>query len=264
MSISEGQMPKSIIDIINDEKNLFNKEVSITEYNKIQSEPPLNNPLHWFKVKDVICVFVDMIGSTKLSATKRASTTARIYRLFTQTAVRIFDEMGAPYIDIKGDGVFALFNYDQAYRALVSAVHFKTFVETEFHNLIKNIVNEDEKDIGAHIGIDQKTIMVRRFGFKMINRKDRQNEVWAGKTVNMSAKLAGLSKKEQLIVSDRFFKNIKSDYARYCCTCSEKSEIWKEVWINDPKFDFNKYYILETVWCTIHGEEYAKELLKLD
>lgn len=264
MSIKNGQMPESIIQIIDDEKSIYNKKVSVTDYNSIQDDPPLQDATHWHKVKDVICVFVDMIGSTKLSATKRAETTAKIYRLFTQTAVRIFHEMQAPYIDIKGDGVFALFNSNQSYRAFVSAVHFKTFIEQEFHGLIESVVNDEEKDIGAHIGIDKKTILVRRFGLKMINRRDRQNEVWAGKTVNMAAKLAGLSKKGELIVSDRFYQSIKSEYARYCCSCHTKEHLWEEVTIDDPKFDFTSYYKLKSIWCSTHGEEYANYLLNLD
>ena len=37
-----------------------------------------------------------MEGSTKLSATTHPNTTAKCYRYFTQTAVKIFHEMDSP------------------------------------------------------------------------------------------------------------------------------------------------------------------------
>ena len=118
MNMTENQVFQNILNIIKKETEQFEKGVSITERNTIPdtSQIPIENPETWFRIKDVTCVYVDMIGSTKLSATKRKETMAKIYRLFTETIIRIFHEFNAPYIDIKGDGVFALFNYNQVYR----------------------------------------------------------------------------------------------------------------------------------------------------
>ena len=57
--------------------------------------------------------FVDMKGSTQLSATNHEKSTAGAYQLFTGTAVRLFDAFDAPYINVRGDGVFALFDQDR-------------------------------------------------------------------------------------------------------------------------------------------------------
>lgn len=206
-----------------------------------------------------------MIGSTKLSAQKRQKTMAKIYRLFTETIIRIFHEFDAPYIDIKGDGVFALFNYNQVYRAIAAAVTIKTFVEKEFIPSIENIGEDDEKNLGAHIGIDRNTLLVRKFGLKKNpGRDDRQNEVWAGKTVNMAAKLASMSKRGELLVSDRYYNQITNKLVRKCCPCSNETDLWKKIDINDDKFDFSTIYKLESIWCRKHGSDYCKEILKLD
>ena len=267
MNISESQISKNIRDIIEKELEQFQKEVSITDRNTIPdtTQIPIQKPNEWFRIKDVTCVFIDMIGSTKLSATKRQKTMAKVYRLFTETIIRIFHEFEAPYIDVKGDGVFALFNYNQVYRALTAAVTIKTFVEEEFIPKIETITTEDETNIGAHIGIDRNTLLVRRFGLKMTeNRTDRQNEVWAGKTVNMAAKLAALSNSGELLVSDRYYNQITHKLVRKCCECSCESDLWEKRIINDSKFDFTTIYELDSKWCPIHGEKYCKEILKLD
>jgi len=267
MNIEKTQMPEHFRDIIQTQIEIFNQGSSITFRNEIPdtTEIPINNPNHWLRIPDVICVFVDMLGSTKLSATKHEKGTARVYQLFTNTAVRLFHELDAPYIDVKGDGVFALFNSNQIYRALVSAVNFKTFAELEFVPRIKNLTNID---IGCHIGIDQKTVLVRKVGLKRSNgRTDRQNEVWAGKPVNMASKLASLSSHKQLYVSDRYFSKLKDEKALKSCGCPDDKvvDLWQEVDVsNKDYFDFDLAYFLESHWCKIHGKEYIEYLLSLD
>lgn len=51
--------------------------------------------------------------------------------------MRLFNAFEASYIDVRGDGVFALFNRDHPYRALAAAVTFKAFVHEEFVPRIK-------------------------------------------------------------------------------------------------------------------------------
>src|SRR3546814_15454209 len=104
---------------------------------------------------------MDMEGSTRLSASLHDNTTAKCYRYFTNTAIRIFHQFDSPYIDVKGDGVFALFDSDKAYTALASAVSFKTLVAKEFTPKVKELTGID---IGGNCGIDRKTVWVRKRG----------------------------------------------------------------------------------------------------
>lgn len=267
MNIHNKQVEKGIIDIIDEELKISKESISITVINAIPdtNRIPLDKETHWIKIKNVICVFIDMIGSTKLSAENHDKTTAKTYKLFTESMVKIFHYYESPYIDIKGDGVFALYNSNQVYRALVSAVTAKTVIENEIAPRIKILTG---LDIGAHIGIDQKTVLVKRIGFRRISgRTDRQNEVWAGKTINMAAKLASLSKAGELIVSGRYYENLKSDLARKSCGCPNgaKVDLWSLVdTTHDNKFDFNTAYKLSSRWCGKHGTEFLAQLLKLD
>lgn len=268
--MKESQIPKRLLDLMKDEEAIFAEGTSITDVSKIPETTsiPLTNPNHWLKVPDVICVFVDMKSSTKLSASAHANTTASAYRLFTSTAVRIFHELESPYIDIKGDGVFALFDGGQPHTALAAAVSFKTFAVDSF---VPKIKEKTGVDVGVHVGIDCKTVLVRKLGLKRYgDRSDRQNEVWAGKPVNMAAKLASLSAGNEVHVSDRFFKLLKDERALRSCGCTsdpqkkEKADLWKSVEISDDKFDFNLAHKLESAWCKSHGAEYCDALLVVD
>lgn len=266
-SAVEGKLPTSIEQIIETELNHFSELVSITNVNQIPETPkiPIQPPRAWLKIPNVICCFVDMEGSTKLSAGLHEKTTAKAYRLFTETGIRIFHKFGAAYIDIKGDGVFALFNQDQPYSALAATVSFKTFVSEHFTPKVENLTKQH---IGGHFGIDQKTVLVRRLGLKTYqDRTDRQNEVWAGKPINMAAKLASLSTGNRLWVSDRFFGNLKDEKATHSCGCpsGDNVELWTEEDVSDDsRFDFDTAYSLGSNWCEKHGRSFCSSLVKLD
>ncbi len=265
--ITQNQLPERFLEVINEQAEIFDQGQSIQNVNTIPDTTaiPIENPNHWLKIEDVICVYVDMLGSTKFSAISHPKTTAGAYQLFTGTAVKLFSKFEAPYIDVRGDGAFALFDKNQSYRALSAAVTFKTFVKEVFKSKIRK---ELETEVGSHIGIDQKTVLVRKIGFKRYRgRTDRQNEVWAGRPINMAAKLASMSKDDELLVSDRFFGNISHELAIQSCGCPDgyKVDLWSAVDLSfDSKFDFNTAYKLETQWCKDHGKDFCEAILSLD
>lgn len=267
MNILETQLPLFLRSVVKEQLDIYNLGRSITVQNEIPdtTQIPIENPSVWLRIPDVICVFVDMVGSTKLSAVRHDKGTAGAYQLFTGTAVKMFHEMEAPNIDVRGDGVFALFNSNQIYRAFISAVSFKTFAQLEF---VPQIKKQTDIELGSHIGIDQKTVLVRKIGLKRKSgRTDRQNEVWAGKPVNMASKLSSIGKPNQLIVSDRYYNNLIDHKARNSCGCPNGNSLplWSEIDVSqNSMFDFDKAYCLESNWCATHGEQWFNDLLDKD
>jgi len=268
--IAEDQLPQQYRDVIDQQVQIFNQGRSVTVRNSIPdtNEIPLDNQRLWLRIPDVICVYADMKGSTRLSAETHDSNTAGAYQLYTGTAVRLFHAFEAPYVDVRGDGAFALFNADQPYRALAAAVSIKTFAREIFAPEIRKLTGVD---IGSHIGIDQRTVLVRRIGLRRAGgRTDRQNEVWAGKPVNMASKLAALAEHDELLVSDRYFSNLEDEHALMSCGCkdgepAEKVPLWTKVDLSEnPTFDFDIAYKLTSRWCPKHGNEYCEAILSLD
>ncbi len=265
--VSDDQVLQCVKEIIENARALYKGNASITVRNSIPdtNQIPIENPQNWLKIPDVNCVFVDMRGSTQLSASSHDNSTARAYQLFTGTAVKLFSEFESPYIDVRGDGALALFDSNQAHRALAAAVTFRTFAKEEFIPLVKG---KTGIDIGCHVGIDSRTVLVRKIGFKRYRgRSDRQNEVWAGKPVNMAAKLASESSDDELLASDRFYRKLSSRYALKSCGCpnDEFVDLWKEKDVaDDDRFDFGTAYALGSIWCKTHGREFCKKLLAGD
>jgi class 3 adenylate cyclase len=267
VNIAETQMLKTYRDVIEAQLSIFDEGRTVTKKNAIPdtSDIPLDDQTQWITIPDVICVYVDMMGSTKLSADTREKQTAGAYQLYTGTAVRLFHAFEAPYIDVRGDGAFALFDGTTPYRALAAAVTFKTFARLEFVPRIRQLTGSD---VGSHIGIDQKTLLVRRIGLRSIKgRTDRQNEVWAGRPVNMAAKLASITANDELLASHRYFTKLKDERALMSCGCpdGEKSDLWTDKDLSDDaRFDFSKGHILKSAWCKEHGREYCEGILHLE
>lgn len=265
--VSDDQVLPSVKKIIDDARTLYSQSASITQRNSIPdtNQIPIENPTSWLKIPNVICIFVDMRGSTQFSASSHDNSTARAYQLFTGTAVKLFSDFEAPYIDVRGDGALALYDQSQAHRALAAAVTFRTFAKEEFVPLVKY---KTGLDVGCHVGIDMRTVLVRKIGFKRYRgRSDRQNEVWAGRPVNMAAKLSNESGDNELLASERYFKKLTSRYALKTCGCpnNEVVDLWSENDVSDDdRFDFDTVYSLGSIWCIQHGREFCTELLKDD
>ena len=268
--ITEDQIPERFRAVIEEQIDIYERGTTVQVVREIPdtTKIPIEKPRHWLRIPDVICVYIDMINSTGLSAVEHDQDTGSAYQLFTNTAVRLLHAFTAPYIDVRGDGVFALFNGNQPYRAIAAAVTFKTFAKEVFVPKLQELTGVK---VGAHIGIDQNTVLVRKVGLKQYgDRSDRQNEVWAGKPVNMASKLCSLAEDNELLVSDRYFENIQHELVIMSCGCTngsqgEKTQLWTKVDVEeDPKFDFDTAYLLKSIWCSKHGASYCEGILALD
>lgn len=124
------------------------------------------------------------------------------------------------------------------------------------------------------MGIDKKTVLVKQLGIRDAEGRDRRkNEVWAGKPINMAAKLASRSHDNELLVSDRFYEHLsKNDYVQKTCGCSfgmadqhEIVDVWAAVDVSKEKiFDFNTAYSMKNCWCINHGKEWAENMISFD
>ena len=270
-----GRYIKSVASSIEKEKDVFknfktivNTEDSIPKTSDIPKQDS-GGTTKWMRIDDVNCCFVDMVGSTEMSTTLHAKSTAEIYRYFTGTIIKIFKAFDAPYIDVKGDGVFALFDDNASHAALAATVSAKTFVENEFNSDVKI---KRGLDLDGHYGISRGTLLVRRIGTKNVDGQDQaRNEVWAGKAVNQSAKLASLADPGCILASNRFFQSLSAKPALLSCGCAggeiggDPTELWHEVEHDDFKYlKISKGWSLRSNWCSIHGEETCKSLLKAD
>ncbi len=260
-----------VLEIVDEADKRYAAGVSIEkkDFIPLTDSMPLETNT-WWRVDDVVCLYIDMKDSTKLSVQHKDKVAAKIYQYFTGTAVKILDHFGASYIDVRGDGAFGLFDKNKIYHAFSAAITFKTIVM----KYLSEATKDDDVKITCHLGMDIKTVLVKRIGMrKVAGKSTKQNEVWAGKPVNMAAKLASKGDANQLLISERvysIFEKDGSDLILWTCGCGniekpgEKVPIWKKMELESPIFDFAEAYSMENCWCESHGSEFCFGIMDLD
>ena len=250
--------------------------VKIQAEKKVPHEGPVDKGL-WFQIHNVTAVFVDLKRSTALSANSSPKPSAFAYTYFVRAMAVIFERFGSNYIDIQGDGVFALFSGPQSeFCAVASAITARTEIEFNIAERFEEATATDW-ELTAGVGIDRGTLLVRRLGL----RGTKQNEVWAGKPVNMAAKLSSVAGSNQVVVSERMFSQFrKASCTRrrallWDCGCCEDVEgdgldarigETECLWTQEPApaemgLDFDQIYRMESEWCCVHGAEFCETIV---
>lgn len=81
----------------------------------------------WARLKDVVVVAGDLKNSTQLGFNKHVGSSASIYEAAMTSSVKAVKEFTPNFIDIQGDGFFALFHGERAVeRGICAAVTLKT------------------------------------------------------------------------------------------------------------------------------------------
>ena len=272
---------KKIKDIYTEFKSESDKRLSdfkIEEIDTLQSisdDAYLERPIWLGGDSKFVCIFIDLNKSSEISNIKQKSTVAKIYDYFTQNAVDILsiDGIKSDYIDIKGDGVFGLYEgTDAVFRAFVAGVTFKGFFQKHISEKFKT---DYDVKLNCKLAMETDKILVRKIG-----RRKFYNEVWAGKLINNVYKIASLDKKirennkkdehNYLIIPENIYDKLKSKESYTLLSCGhsngvytgEKVNLW-EHFIDDSADAVykEKVFYLAAQWCDECGDDYIKNIL---
>lgn len=216
----------------------------------------------WTRMNDVVVVVADLKNSTQLGTGSKAASTASIYEAGTGGVVKVFDKFDANFIQIQGDGAFAVFWGDRRYeRAACAGIT----VKTNSVDLAEQIEGKwpAKPETGFKVGIASGRVLVKRVGTP--RNPSQQEPVWAGKPVNFATKAAQCADRHQMVVTGSVWDHISSnDYLTFSCTCGEPSDsIWEDFTIERLAQDEPECHgrLLHSAWCVEHGEEYCTAIL---
>ena len=258
---------------LDDQANLG---VRIVDEKDIPEVGPANGGL-WARIPNATAVFADLKHSTSLSLKGSRTDAAFAYTYFVRAMTVILNQFSARYVDIQGDAVFGLFSgKGSMYSAAACAITMKTQMERIVEPRFWKDASK-KQGLKAGIGVDQGTLLVRRLGL----RDTARNEVWAGRAVNVAAKLSSLSGENRVVVSDRVYNDYsKASKVRrrallWSCGCAdgrpggglelpegETSFLWDEVPVpGSLGLDFAAAHRLKSQWCLVHGPEFCEAVL---
>lgn len=254
----------SVLDFINDlderAKAALNESVDLL---KVDTVPDVGDMYaevpKWHDIKEVAVVVADLKGSTKLNVSKYGQTTARIYEATTSNLVRAVKKYDPAFVDIQGDGLFAIFDGDRAdERAFCAAVTLMTWSR----DLAEQIATQYPKvpDTGIKVGIDKRRVLVKKVGVRGTNEP-----VWAGKPVNYATKAAQIADAHQVVVTERFFNVLKdNEWISHSCGCGSgyPAPLWTPVYNEKLPGTDVQCQKLESFWCETHGDETHDAILE--
>lgn len=216
----------------------------------------------WTRMNDVVVVVSDLKNSTQLGTGSTGASTASIYETGTGGIVSIFNTFDANFIQIQGDGAFAIFWGDRRYERAVCA---GITVKTNSLDLAEQIEAKwtSKPVTGFKVGIASGRVLVKKVGTP--RDPEQQEPVWAGKPVNFATKAAQSAERHQMVVTGSVWDRIASnDYLTFSCTCNDPNDsIWEDFTIERLADDEPERSgrLLTSAWCAIHGEEYCSAIL---
>lgn len=226
----------------------------------------------WYRMENVVAVFVDLQGSTQLSVGKHPASTAAIYQSAMKNAVKVLHEFEADFIQVQGDGAFGLFWSDRPVeRAVCAGITVRTFSERVLEPRLAQRW-PDAPATGFKVGVAQGRVLVKKVGTP--RNSNEQEPIWAGKPVNFAAKAAQQASRGELIVTASVWEAIEAnDYLTVACNhdATDKQEIeaaatgplWEPVSIvkladDEPE---SEGHVLATVWCERCGPAFVRAVL---
>lgn len=216
----------------------------------------------WTRMSDVVVVVADLKSSTRLGTGSKAASTASIYEAATGGVVKVFDKFDANFIQIQGDGAFAIFWGDKRYeRAACAGIT----VKSNSLDLTKQIEDKwpAKPETGFKVGMASGRVLVKRVGTP--RNPAQQEPVWAGKPVNFAAKAAQSADRHEMVVAGSVWDRLSSnDYLAFSCDCGDPSEsIWEDFVIDRLHEDEPERHgrVLTAAWCDVHGEDYCNAIL---
>ena len=266
-------------EIVSDVENQLDAQarlgVQIEKVDDVPEEGPVNKGI-WHRINNVTAIYADLKQSTELNTEGGNKNAAFAYTFFIRAMTKLLEGFGAKYIDIQGDGIFGLFSgSNSVFDAIACAVTMKTMTEDQVASHFRDKTNSDWV-MAAGFGIDRGTLMVRRLGL----RGTKQNEVWAGRPVNIASKLSSLAKPNKLVVPDRVYKlyekasKLRQRAILRSCGCTggdgqgegldgdSDCHLWTKKFVNASQhLDFDRYYSLGSHWCDVHGSEFCHAIV---
>lgn len=247
--------------------DILSAKKTVVEKDKLDPENlPSPGSNTWHKFDDVVAVVVDLKGSSRLDARRHDKSTASIYHAATGRAVSILHSFSADFIDIQGDGGFALFSGDLRYeRAMCAGITVKTFSERHLVPRLTEKWDDDPvRETGFKVGIASSALLAARVGVPRVSRN--QEPVWAGRAVNYATKAAQEAQRHQLVVTASVWEKIKENqFLTYTCDCGKgpADALWADITIQaiPEERDDHDGRLLSVPWCINCGDSFCASIM---
>lgn len=163
-------------------------------------------------------LYIDIVGSTKLSMTLPVSKLAAIIRGFTHEVSLVVSAYGGYVLKYLGDAILAFFvipDESDQYMPCTNAVYCARSMIRAVKEGFNNILNQEGyPELDVRIGIDVGENVVVQYGWdvqslvidnRQINTKKAHHDI-LGYTISMASKITGLAQPNQIVIGQYVYE----------------------------------------------------------
>jgi adenylate cyclase len=187
-----------------------------------------------------VILYVDIVGSTKLSMTIPADRLATIVQAFTQEMSILISAYGGYVLKYVGDAILAFFlaDWDNLRIPCANAVSCAQTMIKVMRQGINPILNQyDYPELNVRVGIDVGDNVVVQYGWDTMTLEDgsqvrRPHLDILGYTMSVTAKMTGIARPDQIIIGQFIYEAL----------CDEAKAAFVPVEVSPEKWDYVSDY----------------------
>ncbi len=186
-----------------------------------------------------VILYIDIVGSTKLSMTLPADKLAAIVRAFTHEMSIVVSAYGGYVLKYLGDAILAFFvvaDKSNLYIPCINAVHCARSMIRAVKEGFNPLLNQEGyPELSVRVGIDVGEVIVVQYGWSVqsftsndgrpIITKKAHHDI-LGYTVSVASKITGIAEPNQVVIGQYVYDALDSEQRGAFTQLSIPSEMW--------------------------------------
>jgi class 3 adenylate cyclase len=191
-----------------------------------------------------VILYIDVVGSTKLSMTLPADKLAAIMRAFTHEMSLVVSAYGGHVLKYLGDAILAFFvvadnNKSNLDMPCINAVHCARSMVRAVKEGFNPILNqEDYPELSVRVGIDVGEVVVVQYGWntqssivdgkRQTITKTAHHDI-LGYTISVASKITGLAEPNQIVIGQYVYDALDMEQKKIFELLSVPPDVWSYV-----------------------------------
>ncbi|WP_415282794.1 adenylate/guanylate cyclase domain-containing protein [Candidatus Nitrososphaera sp. FF02] len=189
----------------------------------------------------LVILYIDIVGSTKLSMTLPVDKLAAIVRAFTHEMSLVVSAYGGYVLKYLGDAVLAFFivnDKSDLYIPCINAVHCaRSMIRGVMEGFNPILSQNDYQELSVRVGIDVGEVAVVQYGWniqstiidgRQVSTKKALHDI-LGYTISVASKITGLAEPNQVVVGQYVYEALDKEQKGAFALMSVPPGIWSYV-----------------------------------
>lgn len=186
------------------------------KYPLMDTQRPFEGFLSKLRGKDtqIVILYVDMAGSTRISSEVDPETNLKIIKIFLMQMAKVIDNFRGYVLKFMGDCAIGIFPADENFTSMSdNAIQAAMIMRSVVEDVINTVFVEKRlPPIGCHIGLDIGSVRVDKVGALDVAAFDDL----IGYSMNLTAKIQSHAGHEEILLGRNLFELLHCRWQEHC------------------------------------------------